>query len=130
MTAPSEPPTAPHANTRTRRVELVQAAREHRLELGEISMDDHLDELWALVADAARIQRALAERVDLARAKGATWREIGNATGTSAQAAYQRWTPAAKERDRSRKAKVRERAHQIEAIPSVERTSTPPNAQD
>ncbi len=108
MAAQLDPLTPREADTRRRRIEERERAREHRLGLGKkLSVDDHLDELEVLVTEAARIQQAIAERVGFARAKGAKWRQIGKATGTSAQAAYQRWTPSAKHSDRMRKAKVR-----------------------
>jgi hypothetical protein len=54
---------------------------------------DALFQAKALVDEMAQGQRLLATFVEKARANGATWMEIGEATGMSAQGANQRWSP-------------------------------------
>jgi hypothetical protein len=50
-----------------------------------------LDPVRAAAADYARAKQALADAVHAARAAGATWAEIGGATGMTRQSAQQRW---------------------------------------
>lgn len=47
-----------------------------------------LDELVGLRAD---LELAIAAAVSRVHANGATWQEIGDATGTSRQAAHKKW---------------------------------------
>ena len=54
---------------------------------------DALFQAKALVDEMAQGQRLLDTFVSDARKQGATWAEIGEATGMSAQAAHKHWSP-------------------------------------
>lgn len=62
--------------------------------------------------ELARLERQMGQLVELSRACGAPWREVGLAMGVTAQGAHRRWTTEAKERDRQAKARVRKLAKQ------------------
>jgi len=53
---------------------------------------DALFRTTSLVVEIAEAQRMLTVFVDEARKNGATWVDIGEAAGISAQAAHQRWS--------------------------------------
>lgn len=63
----------------------------------EISPDlaTHIANVWAMVDETkttlAEYERQLKTAVSKARADGASWRAIGEALGTSAQAAHERY---------------------------------------
>jgi len=63
---------------------------------------DALFQTKALVNEMAQAQRLLEKFVKDARKHGATWVEIGNAIGVTAQAACSRWSPTSEEATRRR----------------------------
>lgn len=52
---------------------------------------DPLRVLHALTVRFALVERGMADTVALARAQGLTWQQIGDALGTTRQAAWQRY---------------------------------------
>ena len=54
---------------------------------------DVLEELYLNLQVMGMLQCNCQELVELGRSLGATWQNIGQTTGASAQAAYQRWSP-------------------------------------
>jgi hypothetical protein len=54
-------------------------------------LEDPLERVWAASRAAQAVHELTAEAVRIARAKGATWTEIGDTLGTTRQAAQQRF---------------------------------------
>ncbi len=59
---------------------------------GTSELDDVLGRLSAVAETAEAIEQALADWVELARAQGGTWAQIGEALGVTRQSAWQRFS--------------------------------------
>lgn len=65
-------------------------------EIAELGKAELLGRIAAIAAEMQQRQLDLSETVSGARAAGASWREIGEANGTTAQAAQQRYSQASR----------------------------------
>jgi len=66
--------------------------------------------LTVILSEIDEAQTQAQAWVDRARELGATWREIGEATNVSPQAAHTRWSPQGREQNRKRQERLRRRA--------------------
>ena len=73
------------------------------------TVESVLNELNLDLHEMARLRAHCQELVDQARQLGATWEQIGQATGTGRSTAYERWTTQGRQNSAERQHRFRAR---------------------